>query len=568
LSPIPPRQEHTSRSDRPARSGSVRQDSAFAILALLAILPILSYAAFGYAGHDLQLHLSSWLEIQNAWREGQLFPAWSSLANFTLGDPHLLYYPPLSMLLGAILTLILPLQLAPAAFLWLAVLASGLAMYFASRPFVAPRDRLPAAILYMLSPYLVTSALVRFAAAELLVQAWLPFILLVFYQAVSASQLKQARRPILLLAPLLGLSWLTNLPESIVLLYALLPAVFTAWRLRSVTPILSLLLAEAVAATLAAFYLLPLWLEQGWIQRDTLLRTAPTHLLLLMPFHGPHPEPLKLFKYGLWLFACTGAVLIALCLWSRRVPRTPQTSRPIQTWTALALTAFLFQLPLAIPLWNHLPELRFAAFPFQFLPLLGVTLPLILLAPGTSLRLRKPTYACLALLTLIPFAEHIRTQASPLTRQPRLAPLAAQWDQEGYAGVPEFVPTGAIRPLAPPEIPLLGPTCSTTVQARQAAALTLSTQSQTGCQARIAVFFYPYWKAMDESHTAVPVARSPEGLLLLTIPPGEHTLKLAFHPASKTRTAGRALTLFAACLIVAGLLGWRPTPKSSFAPFA
>jgi hypothetical protein len=117
-----------------------------------------------------------------------------------------------------------------------------------------------------------------------------------------------------------------------------------------------------------------------------------------------------------------------------------------------------------------------------------------------------------------------------------------------------------VRPLEPPQIPfltILTPACFVTLQARQPAAFTFFTRSPTPCQARLALFFYPYWKATGEAHAAIATVPTPEGLLLVSVPAGQHTLKLAFHPASTARTVGFALTLFAACLIAAGLLAWR-----------
>jgi len=62
----------------------------------------------------------------------------------------------------------------------------------------------------MLSPYLVTTALVRFAAGELLVQMLLPLIMLFFYRVVWLQQPKAAWQ----LGAILGISWFTQLqPE-------------------------------------------------------------------------------------------------------------------------------------------------------------------------------------------------------------------------------------------------------------------------------------------------------------------------------------------------------------------
>ena len=156
------------------------------LVAAIAIVPLVPYMLLGYANisDDFRFHVTSWIDMKDAWLGGQMIPGWAAKANFTLGDPHLALYPPVSLILGGLLCLLLPISIAPAAFVWLALVAAGLAMYLASEPFLSEDDRISAGVIYMLSPYMLTSALVRFAAAELLVLALLPLILLWFYRSV------------------------------------------------------------------------------------------------------------------------------------------------------------------------------------------------------------------------------------------------------------------------------------------------------------------------------------------------------------------------------------------------
>ena len=326
------------------------------LIALLAMVPAIPYAALGYAGQDLPFHVCSWLDLRDGWLTGHLTPGWSAAANYGLGDPHLTFYPPVSYILGAALTLLLPLKLAPAAFVWIALVLSGSTMYAASKRFVADDDRLCAALLYMLGPYTVTTSLVRFAAAELLVQAWLPLIAMYFYDVAAIAKTQEARRSrsrsLLLLSLLLGLSWITNIPASIVLLYSLATAaILSALLKRSVRPALRLVVAEILAGALAAFHLAPVWRERPWIHPDTLLRIDPLQLLLFMPHYTFNDSPLLV---ACWIFLCVEAALAVACLRRRTLPLTAEPAVPI--WATLAAASFFLQSPLAIPLWQHAPD--------------------------------------------------------------------------------------------------------------------------------------------------------------------------------------------------------------------
>ena len=162
----------------------MKLDKAVLGILLLALAPVAVQMLVGYGGHDFRQHVASWMELRDLWHAGQFHPGWAPRAAFTLGDARFLYYPPVPFTVGTGLAMLLPFAAVPAAYVWLTFALSGLAMYFACRDFVAVEDRWKAAVMYMASPYLLTTSLVRFAAAEVLTLVWLPLILLYFYRAV------------------------------------------------------------------------------------------------------------------------------------------------------------------------------------------------------------------------------------------------------------------------------------------------------------------------------------------------------------------------------------------------
>jgi len=83
--------------------------------ATLMIFPLLRSG--NPAGKDLAFHLTGWMEIARDWRQGTLYPQWAAAANFGAGEPRFIFYPPLSCLLGATLSLLLPLKIVPGTML-------------------------------------------------------------------------------------------------------------------------------------------------------------------------------------------------------------------------------------------------------------------------------------------------------------------------------------------------------------------------------------------------------------------------------------------------------------------
>lgn len=515
---------------------------------LVASLLVAPYALIGYGGHDFQQHAPSWMELRDLWQAGQFRAGWAPRANFNLGDPRFCFYPPVSFAIGAGLSLFLPFRLVPTAFVWLAFVVSGLSMYWASKDFLAPEDRIKASWLYMVSPYLTTTAIVRFAAAELWTLTWLPLVFLYFYRSIW---LKESRSTILL-ACTLGLTWITNVPAAIVLLYVLLVvAAIIAVRQRSIRPVISSLLAELLAGALAAFYLAPTWLEQAWIHKDAVLRDSYTHYFISLSFSH---LPMRGFFLTLWLFACVAVGLMTLYAWTGRSNLREDTAS--QTWLTFTFVAFIFQLPVAVLLWKYLPQLRFVDFPYRFSAPVGAMLPLMLLSRATPKTLRLPSYILLALIALLPFREYRLNKAVLVN----LSDLVRQWQQHGYRAWPEFVPAGATRPTRPVDFAPAsvmetgsGSNCDVALESPKTGERILRTRSTAPCQVRLAMYFYPYWKATDDSGNVLTMAKDSYGLLLINVPAGQHTVRLRFNAKSVARTSSLVVS-FVSLLIVGTVL--------------
>jgi uncharacterized membrane protein len=233
------------------------------LAALLTVLPLLLHGPS--CGHDQVFHLVSWFDAASQLRHGH-YPQWTIAPAWNAGEPRFLFYPPLSWLLGALLTLLLPPNAAPIAYIAIALAASGLAMYRLAREFAAPAAALLAASFYIANPYMLFNAYERSALAELLAAAWIPLLLL---------SILRPRPTVRGIAVPLALLWLTNAPAAVMGSY--LFALLALWRviasLRSRVPLreslrfaIACLAGTVLGLALPAFYLIPAAVERRFIQ--------------------------------------------------------------------------------------------------------------------------------------------------------------------------------------------------------------------------------------------------------------------------------------------------------------
>ena len=339
------------------------------LVALLAVLPILLRGPS--CGHDFDFHLLSWLEAATQFAHGGI-PHWAFTPAYNAGEPRFLFYPPLSWTLGGLLGLLLPWQLVPAAFTWIALTASGLSFFSLARRYTTPPAALLGATLYLANPYMLFTAYERTAFGELLAAAFLPLLL--------AAALE--RRPrILPIALPLALLWLTNAPAAVLSTYAL--AFLAALRLILRSYPNPLVLARNVIAgpllglSLAAFYILPAAYERRFVAIDMAVTPGmqPADHFLFHRMAGHTPD--DLFHNDVVRTASEVALLLLLGIACtlpfarRRLADQPQPD-PILPLTALALTIAFLLTPASSLVWTYLPQLRFLQFPWRLSALLGL----------------------------------------------------------------------------------------------------------------------------------------------------------------------------------------------------
>lgn len=386
------------------------------------------------SGHDFEFHVNSWMEVASQWRHGILYPRWAALANFGYGEPRFVFYPPASWMLGAALGSVLPWWLVPIVYVWVVLTAAGWSMFVLARSFLSARHAAFAAVLYAVNPYHLVIVYWRSAFAELMAAIWLPLLLLWVLRLES-----EGRKAILFLAMVMAAVWLTNAPSAVMANYSLVLLVVTVAVLRR-SPRLLLYgaLACLLGLALAAFYVLPAAYEQRWVTIEQVLAPGVRpyeNFLFTVIKDADHNR----FNLLVSIIAVLEIAVLAFAgfLSRRKKHEEPDLWRSITIWSA---TIVLLMLPLSMPLWKYLPQLRFVQLPWRWLLCMNVAFALF-----ASMGVRRwMARVAVALTMLIGLAAVWRFVQPPWwdDREDVVNMNVSVQNGDGYESVYEYIPRG------------------------------------------------------------------------------------------------------------------------------
>ena len=506
------------------------------------------------SGHDVEFHLYSWLEVLAQWKHGIVYPRWATLAHFGYGEPRFVFYPPASWTLGALLSAIFPWTVASCVYLWVVLLAAGVAMFLLARRWLDPqrfdrRDAIFVAVLYAVNPYHLVIVYWRSAFAELLASCLVPLLLLCVLKAVEESW-----RAMVPLALVLAAAWLTNAPAAVMIHYSLvLLLVFFAWQRRS--PRLLLVGAGAVAfgACLAAFYLLPAIYEQRWIDIAQAVSAGSRPADNFLFIHTTDADHDAFNRIVTWL-AVWEMVVIVVAAWAARQWREtrPELWKVLVGW-AVACSVLMF--PVAGVLWKILPKMQFMQFPWRWLLCMSMIFSL-LVTVGLRRWWWRAAVCAVSILVIVGAWRYVQApwwdNAGDLREmQDNMATGA------GYEGVEEYTPVGADSSAIDKEarnVTVDGPAhAAIHVQQWDAESKTFTAEMSAADQVALRLFRYPAWRVEVNGRVVETAARAETGQMLVPVGAGMNRVEIRF-VRTWDRVAGGWISLITAIAVMVWIL--------------
>src|SRR5467141_3647312 len=370
--------EHSNKNGAP--TGSREWLLALSVSLGAALLVIAPFFCLGNAsGHDIAFHASSWLDVAGQWREGIFFPRWTEWANHGFGEPRFIFYPPLSWMLGAALSFVVPWNAVPGVFIVMVQTMAGVCAFALARRFLPDKAALFGAACYAANPYALLIVYMRSDFAEQLAGAVMPLVVLTALQLCGVVEIRRRSWPRSMgfFAVAFAAVWLSNAPAGVLASYSV--ALIFAWAAlekKSLQPLWRGAGGLALGFGLASFYLLPAAYEQRWVNISQALSSGlqPADNFLFTTINDPEHNLFNgiASSVAVLLLVMTGIAGIA----ARRASVQEQGRQEAkQLWRVLLLLCAAAAILMIRPssfFWAHLPKLRFVQFPWRWMAILAV----------------------------------------------------------------------------------------------------------------------------------------------------------------------------------------------------
>lgn len=493
--------------------------------------------------------------MYQSWQHGDWLGRWSPDVIRGYGYPNFNYYPPLFSYVAAFLMMcrvpvFLAFNLTFVFFLFL----SGCFMYLLAREFWGRAGGLLSAAAYMMAPYHIADLYVRGATAEFAGLAITPLFFWSLCRVSRAVDLKVIIVGVLSCGCLILAHSLTALlvfPAGLAYMMVLFLLRRTkGWRTLGAGAAMAL-----GGLALSAYFWMPVMLERQYVYLERAITGQyalgqnfyPFFRLIYSPWSSGEPGASNSYMIGLVQLALT----LLTVIFFRKVSGARKDAAPtVIFFTGLLLVSIFFMLKASLPVWKIFPSLAYIQFPTRFLVLSVLAVSVL---AGGSLFLfhdrRKGMVLALSLAALI-FSGVFYCRAfgyQKLDYRSAGEYLYASLPMDNMEMLPKWVR----------KVSLNSPAQKLQVWAGMAAVGRVDHRwldsryeinSLTPAVLAYHSYYFPGWQVSIDGKTAQINSDNQYGLIVFTVPPGSHAVRIHFGTTPVRRMA-ESISLSAAFVV-------------------
>jgi hypothetical protein len=537
-----------------------------------ALLVIAPFFWLGNAsGHDIAFHASSWMDAAGQWKEGIVYPRWTEWANHGFGEPRFLFYPPLSWMLGAALSFVVPWNAVPGVFIVLAQTLAGICSFALARRFLPLRAALIGAACYAANPYALLVIYMRSDFAELLACALMPLAVLAALQLCGLGEDREhswARTTAFFAVVFAGV-WLSNAPAGVMASYsAALVFAWAAFEEKSLRPLWRGAGGLALGLGLASFYLAPAAYEQRWVNIGQALSSGllPSQNFLYKQISDPEHNAFNwtASSVAVLLMAMTGIAAMGA---RRAIVEEQKNGENRKLWRVLltlAAVAAILMLRVTSIFWEYLPKLRFVQFPWRWMAILAVPYAYFI-AAALSRRGRASWVWGIAVLAVITGTATFLVHKAWWDSEDFPVLQEAIANDQGFEGTDEYDPLGDDHTNLPEKAPRVrilpaeksgetAPKAEIHIERWTAEEKTLSVSSHKPLRLAMRLLNYPAWRVEVNGQVVTPQVAESTAQVIVPLARGGQQVTMKFgrtpdRAAGGAISAGAGIVLLTLCYV-------------------
>lgn len=543
--------------------GFLRRHYLIIVLTLLFVPAVWDLLQPGFFPMHDDLQVFRLFQFHKCILDLQIPCRWVPDAGFGYGYPLMQFYPPMPYYPMELLKLLGLGYFWPVKIMFaLAFIVSGWGMYLLGKTMYNKWGGFLSAILYVYAPYHSVDVYVRGAMNEAWGMAWFPFVILYLYKLITE---KKSTTNFILLSVFLSLQLtshnvmtMTFAPSAIAL------SIFWLWTSKNYSRIKELILAGLFGVGLAAFFFIPVVLEQKFVHVDSMIvgyfnflaHFADIKQLFFSNFWGYGgstwgPEDGMSFSVGQiqWVTALlSGAISIPL------IKKDFQKFLTVLLFIFFGIGYAFLTHSRSVYFWDHISILQFSQFPWRLVALIVFYFSLAggYLASSFSHRVwSKIVVIALILATIIWNTQFFKVERHiKITLPEKLS--GRQWELQVTGGIFDYLPRTAPKPPGDP-----APTFPKFVK-NQGGILNYKTGSNWisfeahvasgSAQITLPMYTYQGLKVKLNGTRIVPEIDPFLGLVLVDVPQGRSQVvaKIGY---TKTRLVADLITLFSLVLL-------------------